>query len=97
MDTTIICNACHKNYKNRDTYIKHINLNRCRVIDKSVNCKGCSKIFSHKDARVRHEKKCVLFKMSLNNVEEITKLHQKFDKLESTIINLLTKTESINI
>jgi len=55
-----------------------------------VNCKGCNKLFSHKDARVKHEKKCVIYKSSLNNVDEIAKLNQKIDKMESTLINLLT-------
>lgn len=98
MNTIISCNVCHKTYKTNANYMKHINLNRCRIIDKSVNCKGCNKIFSHKDARVKHEKRCVIYKSSLNSVEEIAKLHQKMDKMESTIINLLSNVpEPTNI
>ena len=90
MDKTIICDVCHKKYKNSITYNKHINLNRCKVTDKSVICGKCNKGFYNRESRKRHEKICMVVKQPTNNVDEIAKLHQKMDKMENTIINLLS-------
>lgn len=85
MDTSIICEKCEKKYKNSTTYNKHISLNRCKVVDKSLDCKHCNKIFLHKDYRARHEKKCIVSK----SPTEIQKLQEKIENMENRIINIL--------
>jgi hypothetical protein len=85
MDTSIICEKCEKKYKNSTTYNKHISLNRCKVVDKSLDCKHCNKIFLHKDYRARHEKKCIVSK----SPTEIQKLEEKIENMENRIINIL--------
>lgn len=85
MDTSIICEKCEKKYKNSATYNKHISLNRCKVVDKSLDCKHCNKIFLHKDYRTRHEKKCIVSK----SPTEIQKLQEKIENMENRIINIL--------
>jgi hypothetical protein len=94
MDKSIICEKCEKKYKNSTTYNKHISLNRCKVVDKSLDCKHCNKIFLHKDYRARHEKKCIVSK----SPTEIQKLEEKIENMENRIINILeNKIESTHI
>ena len=86
--TSIICDKCEKTYKNSVTYNKHINLNRCKVVDKSVNCNKCNKIFWHRDARIRHEKKCMMTK-STTSENSIDELKEIIIDMKNTIQDLI--------
>jgi len=86
--TSIICDKCEKTYKNSVTYNKHINLNRCKVVDKSVNCNKCNKTFSHRDSRIRHEKKCMVVK-SLTSENSIDELKEIIIDMKNTIQDLI--------
>ena len=59
MNSSIKCDVCLRDYKNRSNYDKHIRMNRCRIrIPYDVNCSYCSKSFSTKYNKIRHENKC---------------------------------------
>jgi len=97
MDTSIVCEKCDKKYKNSTTYNKHISLNRCKIVDKSLDCKHCNKIFLHKDYRARHEKKCMATKPSANG-NSIEELKEIVIDMKNTIQDLIKdKGEPSNI
>ena len=59
MNSSIKCDVCLRDYKNRSNYDKHIRMNRCKVrIPNDVNCSYCNKMFSTKYNKIRHENKC---------------------------------------
>ena len=59
MNSSIKCDVCLRDYKNRSNYDKHIRMNRCKVrIPNDVKCSYCNKMFSTKYNKIRHENKC---------------------------------------
>ena len=82
----IQCDNCSKVYKTHITFQNHINKNRCKTLDISVNCRVCNKTFSDKYGRKRHEKTCGVIK---NQDSEIKKLEEKIENMENRIITIL--------
>lgn len=60
-ESDITCQSCSRIYTNRQSYNKHITLNRCRIKDDSVNCKYCRKTFSNTSNRKMHEKNVIRY------------------------------------
>ena len=103
MCNELCCNKCSKKYKNIHTFDKHIKLNRCKIIDNSINCKFCDKVFINKYNKLRHEKKCELNK-SNETLQELqlqnNKLKEENDELKEhvkTVTNITNNNIQNNV
>ena len=85
----IKCDNCSKVYKTQITYQNHINKNRCKISDISINCVICNKTFSDKYVRKRHEKTCGVTKTQLNDNNNMEELKDIIIDMKNTIQDLI--------